>query len=336
MTSEIEPGGADERAAAEAPTTPIETATGPVRDEPAEGSAVSSTAPASAAPAPSQASASPAPEPSSVPAASEPSLTPTTAVSRPRQAAGAAGQAAGVIGIVVCLLLIVGVILARGWLVDQVTGIEGSLDSAVAKGITLTDDASSRVSQVSGRVGAIADAASALSTNPNPAPELTQALLGQLSGVSDRYLALRQSYAGAREVVVSGVDRLQTLDRLLPFFSLPQGPVDALQSLDTKAKSLDAAIMDMLNAPGANAVNAVAGKVAEGASNAEATLTQVAADLNGLSARLGGLQTNIAAKADQARTTITLVALLFIAGLLYLAFLHVVLFRSSGGFRRRT
>jgi hypothetical protein len=325
MTSEIEPVGADERATAEAPTTPIETATAPV-----------DLADAPAAPvARADAAAAPTAEPAPRPASADPVVGGGSA-SRPKQALGATGQIAGIIGVVVCLLLIVGVILARGWLVDRVTGIEGTMDTAVTKGISLADDASSRVSQVAGRVGAVADAASALSSDPNPAPQLTQALLTQLSGVSDRYLALRQSYADARETVVAGIDRLDTLDRLLPFFSVPQGPVDALQSLDAKARSLDTAIMGMLNAPGANAANALAGAVAEHASNAEAALTQVSTDLDGLSGRLQELRSDIAAKADQSRTIITLVALLFIAGLLYLAFLHIVLFRASGGLRRRT
>ena len=242
---------------------------------------------------------------------------------------GRAGQVAGVVGIVVSFALILAVLLGRGWLVDRADEIAGTVDGALARGVTLVDTTSSRVSEVSGRVGAVADAAQALSTNPNPAPGLSEALSAQLQPIQDRYLALRSAYTDVKTSVVSAFDRLQTLDRLLPFFSIPQGPVDALQSLDAQLQAIDAKVSDLLTTPGSGAVNAIAAGVATRASNLQTGLGSVTGSLDDLSARITTLEAGVQAKADQVKLIITLGSLVPIVLLLYLAFLHWVLFQAG-------
>ena len=247
---------------------------------------------------------------------------------------GWAGQVVGVVGIVVSLGLIVAVLLGRGWLVDRADEMAGTVDAALARGVTLVDTTSSRVSEVSGRVGAVADAAQALSTNPNPAPGLSEALSAQLQPIQDRYLALRSAYTDVKTSVVSAFDRLQTLDRLLPFFSIPQGPVDALQSLDAQLQAIDAKVSDLFTTPGSGAVNAIAAGVATKASNLQTGLGSVTGSLDDLSARITTVAANVQAKADQVKLMITLGSLVPVVLLLYLAFLHWVLFQAGSRMRR--
>jgi len=245
------------------------------------------------------------------------------------RALGAIGQAAGVVGIAVCAMLIIGVLMSRNWLVGTVGDVQDRIDVGLVKGETLIDNASARVSEVSGRVGAVSDAATALAAQPNPAPALTEFLLAQLSGVSDRYLALRSSYADVRETAVGTLDRLNTLDRMLPFLSIPQGPVDALAGIDARFQELDAAIMQVLSTPGAGAVDAVASAVAEKADAIQASLTGLTSKMADGKARLESLRGRIADRADQVNSIITITSVVQILLLVYFAFLHWLLFHTS-------
>jgi hypothetical protein len=242
---------------------------------------------------------------------------------------GAIGQVAGVTGIIVSVVLIVAVLMGRNWLIGTVGDVQDRVDVGLVRGETLIDNASSRVSEVSGRVGAVSDAATAVAAQPNPAPALTEFLLAQLSGVSDRYLALRSSYADVREVAVSTLDRLNTLDRMLPFLSIPQGPVDALASLDERFQKLDAAVMQVLSTPGAGAVDAVAGAVATKADAIQTALNDLTAKMADGKARLESLRARLADKADQISSIATILSVGMILLLVYSAFLHWLLFHTG-------
>jgi hypothetical protein len=242
---------------------------------------------------------------------------------------GAVGQVAGVIGIVACILLIIGVVMGRNWLIGTVSDVQDRIDVGLVRAETLVDNASTRVSEVSGRVGAVSDAAAAVAAKPNPAPALTEFLLTQLSGVSDRYLALRSSYTDVRETAVATLDRLNTLDRMLPFLSIPQGPVDALASLDQRFQQLDASIMQVLSIPGAGAVDAVATAVAAKADAIQTSLNDLTAKMADGKARLESLRGRIADKADQFSSIVTIATVVMILFLVYFVFLHWLLFHTG-------
>jgi hypothetical protein len=239
------------------------------------------------------------------------------------------------VGIVVSLVLIVGVLLGRGWLVGKVDDVAATIDGGLARAVPLLDKASARVSEVSGRVGSVADAANALAANPNPAPGLSEALAAQMAPISDRYLALRSSYTDVRTTVGSAVDRLNTLDQMLPFISIPQGPTDALQTLDARVQSIDATVTDLLDTPGAGAVNKVAAAIATKAEDVQARLATVTTALDEANTRLAALRVNVQTKADQVKLIVTLISIVLILAFIYSAFLHWVLFRASSGRRRR-
>ena len=137
-----------------------------------------------------------APPPSETVAATAP----TGDTDRGKRALGVVEQVAAVIGIGVSIALIVVVLWGRGWLVDQTDKVSGTVDGALAQSVTLVDNASTRVSDVSGRVAAVVDAANALVANPNPAPGLSEALSAQLQPIQDRYLVLRFAYTDVKTV----------------------------------------------------------------------------------------------------------------------------------------
>jgi len=250
--------------------------------------------------------------------------------SRQNRILGMTGQGAGVVGLVVCLLLMIAVIFARGWALNTVSGIETRVDTALAKGIPLVDAASSKVDDVATKVTSVKDAANAVSAAAGPATALLEKLTGEVNGLSQRYLDLRNSYTEARNSVFSALDRLNTLDAIVPFISIPQGPVDTLHDLDAKITELDASVMEVLNAnPGSGALGAVATTLAEKATGLETKLTALSAGLTEAKSRIGSLRTEVASTADTVTTAITLVSILMILGLIYLAAVHVVLYRSG-------
>lgn len=248
---------------------------------------------------------------------------------------GAAAQVAGVVGIVVCLLLVAGTLLGRGWAIDRVDEVASAIDGGLARGTAVLETTTTRVAETSARVRALADAADALAVDPDPAPALVQALLGDVTSVSDRYLALRTAYADAREAVVAAVVRLNTIDRLLPGLSLPEGPVEALAALDASIRALDARLMELMNAnPAAGLVSAWAEGVATLTSGVEAALADVAFRLDAADARVADVRTQVVAEADAINAAITFGAILAILLLLYLALLHWVLLRTGRALRR--
>jgi hypothetical protein len=110
-----------------------------------------------------------------------------------------------VVGIVVSLVLIVGLVLGRGTVVDRVDQLAARVDDGLAKASPVLETASTRVSEVSARVGELVLAAEARAADPGPAAEKVQALLEKANELSDRYLALRASYAEARDRIANAL-----------------------------------------------------------------------------------------------------------------------------------
>jgi hypothetical protein len=257
--------------------------------------------------------------------------TPPT-VSTSKRVATVGGQALGIGGIVVCIVLIVGVVLGRGWAIDQVDSVSASIDAQLAKVPPLLAEADAAVTNVQAKVSVVSDAAAAVAAVPNPAPALRETFQSAIAAVSDRYLPLRTKYADARANIVSTLDRLETLDRIVPGITIPTGPTDTLATLDARIQELDASVMAILDTasgatPIADAATAVATKTAD-----------VVTKLDGLHATIGELETKLAetqAKLDSAANTIstviTLLSLVLVLVLLYGIFLHVILFRTARG-----
>jgi hypothetical protein len=272
--------------------------------------------------------------PESAPPVTPPSdpVPPTTPApakrSRSRRTAGLVGQVVGVIGIVISLLLVVGVIVGRGWLVDQVNAVETSIDATIARAQTPIDNAQATLADLTTRIGEAADAANAVAVDPGATPAALQGVLDRIDGLSQRYLELRQTYANVRGDIVSLLDRLQLLDRLVPGFSIPQGPVDALTTIDEKARALDEGIMQLVDAGTAvGAANAAAQAIADRLTRAEQALEGIGTTLDTVEARVTALRGEIAQTAASIETAITVIAIVLVLLFLYLAFLHLVLFR---------
>jgi hypothetical protein len=261
---------------------------------------------------------------------------PTTSVGTPRKAASVGGQTLAVVGIVVCIVLAALVVLARGWAVDQVDAVGDSIDAGLARGIPALQAADTRVAEVGTRVQEVADAATAVATSDAVAPQVAQALSGRLSGISERYLPLRAGYADARSDLVSALDRVQAVQRFVPGITVPQGPIDALASLDQAVRAVDERITGILAANQAGtAIRETAQRVADAAPGVQTALGDVSTRLANAETRLNEARADVTSTMDRITSLITIVTLLILALLVYVAALHVVLLRSAGRLRSR-
>ncbi len=281
----------------------------------------------------------PVPAPASAPvpaAAPAPVATPAPSPAGGRhRVLGLVAEIAGVVGIVLCIGLALGVVVGRGWATDTVSTVSSGIDAKVAKAVPLLDTASTKVSEVSGRVGAVVDAANALAARPSPSNELLQGLMGAVTKVSDRYLELRATYGELRASATAALDRLQVLDRLIPGFSIPQGPVDALAKLDAGVTELDARIMGLADAiPETGPIDAAATAIATKAGEVQAKLDALVAVIDDAQTRLDELRAQLASTTGTINTTISIGSIGLILILLYFALLHWVLFRTGRQLRR--
>ena len=287
--------------------------------------------------APQAAEAAPQMLPAETPQAAEaaPQALPARTKRRDR-VLGTIGQVVGVIGIVVCLLLAVGDVVARGWAVDTVDEVAAAVDAQIAKADPLLTQASAKVGEISGRVSTVADIAAGIAADPSPGGAVADALRAGLATVSDRYQTLRSNYADVRETVVSMMDRLKTLDRLVPAFAIPQGPVDALSALDTRLKEFDSKVNGLITIdPGQGPVNQAAAAIAQKAGEIDTRITDLQSGIGDVQQRVSALRTKLADTGGTIKLGITLGAVGTFFVLLYLAFLHWVLFRHSGEIRKK-
>jgi hypothetical protein len=345
MTTETPPTG-PEPADEPAPEAPLAEAPTPetAADEPTSMPPLTAEPPA---PAPEAAPVAPVNQPPAAPLlapATQPQAAPVAAAPQSAPARrkrdrilGTAGQVVGIVGIVVCLLLIVGVVFGRGWAVGTVDDVSAAVDAQIARTGPLLDKAQSAVGEVSGRVSTVADIASGIAANPAPGGDLAQTLRSALAGLSERYQGLRQGYADVRETVVSLIDRLQTLDRLVPGFSVPQGPVDALATFDARVKEFDAKVNDLITIePGEGPLNQAAGRISDAATGIDTKLQGVQAGIGDVEVKIAELRVKLSDAAGTVKLGITLGTIRAILLLLYLVLLHWVLFRHSGEIRRKT
>ncbi len=271
-----------------------------------------------------------------VAAAPAPPAPPATTRRKRDRILGTTGQVVGIVGIVVCFVLIAGVVFGRGWAVSTVSDVTATIDAKITEVSPVLTQAHSTVGEISGKVSTVADIAAGIAADPNPGGQFAQTLRDAVSGVNDRYQSLRAGYAGIRETALSIIDKLQTLDRIIPGLTIPQGPIDALNTFDARLQEFDAKVNDLLTIdPGNGPVNQAAAKISAAASGIDSKLQDVQDGITAVDDRVTQLRTDITNVADTVNLVITLATVFIIVLLLYMALLHWVLFRHSGEIRRK-
>ena len=266
-----------------------------------------------------------------------PAAPPPAGAGKRNRVLGLTAQAAGVIGIVLFVALAVVMLLGRGWATSTVDDISAGVDAKMAQAVPLIDNASAKVSEINGRVGALSDAADALAAQAAQAaaaPGLLSGLRDQVANLQNRYLEFRKTYGDVRDTAVTALDRLKVIERLIPGFEVPQEPIDALASLDARMQELDTKVMDVSAAITDGPVQKVAGVVAEKAAALREGLTNVITALGVAQTRLAELRAQVASTADTINLFVSIGSILLFVLFLYFALLHYVLFHVGRGTAR--
>ena len=188
---------------------------------------------------------------------------------RGRRKTRAAAQAAGVLGLLVCAVLAIGVLIAHGWISDAIGGVFETADRQIERGSTIVELASDRVQE---RVTDIDDFIANVSAI-TPGANIPPALAARAATVADRYDAVRNQFAELRARVESGLETVRQVARLVPFIDLPTLPTEELAALDARLQQFDDSVSRLREA---GVASVAVERVVEGATNLRGTIDQVA------------------------------------------------------------
>jgi methyl-accepting chemotaxis protein len=261
--------------------------------------------------------------------------TPERGAAPRRPTLGLVAQAVGVVGTILCVVLIVGLWVGRGMVTERVDELATRADAAVARGVELAETVAQGFEARADEMGQVVADAQAIADDPTASSAVLQGLVARLQPLSDRYAQVRDTYAGLKERVTTAWDFLTTIDRLLPGFALPPTSGERLASIDERLTNLDSAITDILTASRATTqVSESAATVAAMATRLETGLDEATALAREVEADLEDLQGRVAQAADDLEDLLGLAILAATAFLIYLALLHVALWALGRRWRR--
>jgi flagellin-like hook-associated protein FlgL len=248
-----------------------------------------------------------------------------------------AAQVAGIVGIVICVLLIVVAWLFHGAARQTVSDLGATVDTGIASAITATDTVASRLQGAGTEAGLIAAEANAEASNPSRSSDAIAALTARVGNLADGYRAIRERYAEARANLTSALSSLQRVARLVPGASAPSDPPPALAELDARLQAVDdtvTSVWSSLNDGGSQ--SAVAATVATGVGNLQGLIDDAAARVRDVQGQLGGVQANAASAANGIGTIITLGSLAITLLFLWVLGLNVALWQLGRHWKRES
>jgi len=260
-----------------------------------------------------------------VPDTAAPATEPTAPTTAARPRLGRTLQIVGVAGFIATLLIIAVIWLARGWAVGQVDGVVSRVDGVLLRADTAVTKAADRIDTTAQGVGEFADTVG--NTTSGPVRSLIiDAVSTRLSPAADRYREFRSAYGDMRAQVVSAIDTLQGIDRFIPAFSVPQGPIDALATVDQAVQDLDSMVTDLVSlASSGGETSEAATRLASRAQDVQATLTGVSGEVRSVSGTIDGLRADAADLGSTASQILTISALALTLLTAYVLALHIAL-----------
>ena len=234
---------------------------------------------------------------------------------RGRRKTRATAQVAGVVGLVVCVVLAIGIILVSGRISDSIGGVFESADRQIERGSTIVELATDRVRERVTDIDDFIGNASAITPGANIPP----ALAARATAIADRYDAVRNQFAELRARVESGLETVRQVASLVPFIDLPTLPTEELAGLDARLQQFDDNVSRLREA---GVASVAVERVVEGATNLRGAIDGVA-DLGGrIQTRLDEAQIRLDqanARLDGYLWILTMILLLLVA---YIAILN--------------
>jgi len=254
---------------------------------------------------------------------------------QPQSRKPVAAKIAGIVGIVICIVIIVVVWFSLGTVSRAVDNLGTTVNSGFDRAITATNTVAAGFTQAAASIDQIRADAAALAANANPDTPRLDALQARLGQFADKYRDLRVRYADARENVVAATSSVQRIAELIPGVRVPEGAGDKLTAVDDKLKAIDAAIVATWTSvsdaqPGKAVADALAGR----ATPLQDALTAAATAVTGLSTNLEGVQARADSTIDGIRTILLLAAIALSLLFLWVLALNIALWLLGRAWQR--
>jgi hypothetical protein len=289
------------------PETPPAPATAPPAPETAPPPQTTPTSSSTAAP-PSTPASQPTPAPQPTPTSPATAFKPVSTRRAPRKAVAA--KVAGIVGIVICALIIVVVWLGLGTVSRAVNDLGNDVNASFDKAIAASDAVANRLDEAVTSLESIRTEAIELAASSSPDTSRLSGLQARLGQIADRYLEVRVRYAEARENVLGITSTLSKVARLIPGARTPEGLGDRLAALDSKLQAIDAALVSTATKLAeADPGKALADVLAAQGTPLQDALSNGVTAVNGVSANLAGVQANADSAVDSIRTVLLIAAI---------------------------
>ena len=237
----------------------------------------------------------------------------------------------GVIGIVGCLAVAIGVWVVRPAITDRAHEIIAIVDNGLQKTSDLTDTASTRLTTVSERLGNITGILDSVATSPLVDTAVGTNIRTAISSfVEGPYANLKADMSGLREQILSISDVVTQLDAAIPGIELPGVVTGAITDVDARLTSLDSTVQS---------VNQVAGNgvtTGEQIASLSTQVGEIKSAVDTIVPALGTAKTQIVdaqARLDETSgkidNTITIGAVGVTILFVYLALLNVLLYKQG-------
>jgi hypothetical protein len=233
----------------------------------------------------------------------------------------------GVIGLIVCLVIAVGVWFVKPELERRVDHVATVAVDALEQASGLSTDASELIVQVKERLATVASTASSVSGNPILTAAADRLLSGTISNVvAGPWNQLQDRLSGMREKAVGLSTSVQALDEAIPFIELPGVATGFVDDVDARWSEVDQTVQDMeaLAADGIGTAER-AQAIATAATEASAKLDAVNVALGEVHGRIETAQSQVDAASDQIGGILGLSAIAICLIAIWVGLLHLLL-----------
>jgi hypothetical protein len=233
----------------------------------------------------------------------------------------------GVIGLVVCLVIAVGVWFVRPEVVERVDHVATVAVDALEQASALSTDASELIVQVNERLESVATTASSVSGNPVLTAAADRLLGGTISNVVvGPWNQLQDHLSGMREKAVGLSTSVQALDEAIPFIELPGVATGFVDDVDARWTEVDETVqgMESIAAEGVGTADRAA-NVAQIAAETSEKLDALNVALGQVHGRIETAQAQVTEASDQVERIVGLGALAITIIAIWVALLHLLL-----------
>jgi hypothetical protein len=260
----------------------------------------------------------------SAPMTSAPMPAAPTSTQRRRPRLGLVAIVLGIIGAILCVVLVGGVWFGQGWAGDHIRSAEAAVNDTLDVGLQATTAVVSRLDQRTADMRQIEAAASTVAADPTATDAAVGAVGDKVVNLANAWDDVHAKYTDLRAKVQGILDIVQGLGRIAPNLPDTSGLTSAIDALDAGVTRIDTAVSNARNAVGnvtalrASIKELVSGTIADAMTQASSFGHQVAD-------RIQALQAKVSNTADQAVTAVTLAAVVVTLVLAWGVVLHLAL-----------